>query len=87
MRVLVFVGVVFLCNVANAQTWVFHQPTTIATYNPVTASTTYRQCFVIVTYLESVPVIHSALEHGRHIMFQKKQDAVFLKYLILDIKS
>ena len=45
MRVLVFVGVVFLCNVANAQTWVFHQPTTIATYNPVTASTTYRQCF------------------------------------------
>ena len=27
MRVLVFVGVVFLCNVANAQTWVFHHPT------------------------------------------------------------
>jgi len=45
MRFLVFVSVLVFASVANAQTWVYRSPVTTATYDPVTATTTYRQCF------------------------------------------
>lgn len=45
MRFLVFIAVLVCANVASAQTWVHRHSTTVATYDPVTATTYYRQCF------------------------------------------
>ena len=44
MRFLVFVSVLFFSTVSNAQTWVYAPSITTATYDPVSATTTYRQC-------------------------------------------